>query len=82
MDWKQRPTQKQKKSPHEDDEAADGTIREENPEASPSKEPTDLDPMVLEPPRILRGIEVEIRGESKTVMDWKQRPRKAEKKPS
>ena len=35
-----------------------------------SKEARDLDPMVLELPTNAEGIEVEIRSDSKTVLDW------------
>ena len=56
-------------SPHEDDEVADGTFGQK-PEGLPSKEPRDLFPVVLEPPRNTEGIELVIRSNSKTVVDW------------
>ena len=40
------------------------------PEGISSKEPRDLDPLVLEPPMKTKGIELEIRKDSKMVVKW------------
>ena len=53
----------------EDDETTDDTLSEEIWRHSiPSKEPRDLDTLMLEPPTNTKGIESEIRGEGKTVV--------------
>ena len=36
----------------------------------PSKGPRDLGPLVLDPPTNTEGIELEIRSDSKTVVEW------------
>ena len=43
---------------------------EKKPGGIPSKEPRDLDPMVLGPWTNIEGIEMEIRDDSKTVVEW------------
>ena len=53
----------------DDDEAADGTPKEER-WSIPSKKPREVDPMVLEPPTTAKGVEMEMRGDCKTVVDW------------
>ena len=55
---------------HENAVATDETSGEENPGATPAKEPRELDLMVLELPTNTEGIELEIRSDSKTVVDW------------
>ena len=60
-------------SPHENDEAADGTLREENPEARPAKSREISTPYCPSSPANTEGIVV-IRGNSKT-----ERSRKAKK---
>ena len=36
----------------------------------PLRKERELDPLLLEPPRTVEGIELVIRGDSKTVVDW------------
>ena len=73
VDWIQRmirhpPRKEEVIIAHENAEAADDTPREKA-WVYPSKEPRDLDPMVLEPPVTTEGTELVIRGDSTTVVD-------------
>ena len=44
--------------------------QEKKPGGISSKEPRDLDPMVLEHPTNTNGMKLTIKGDSKTVVDW------------